>query len=459
MADARAARVLGLLALLVVAILLRGWDLGRPDLSFDETFTLDVARRPLTAIPAAVRDLDAHPPLDYVMRHPVAVGDATVVGLRLPSVLLSVAAVAAAALWLRRRGWLGALAIVLMAVAPFQIEFGREARMYAAMTLLGTLAAWLATAWLERPRPRFAVAVGVVVALALAFHVSGLFMGAGLLAVAGARRDRDAWMWRGALAAAGLAWVVLWGPAFLEQARRTENGWIPLTTPTGAARALNQLINSYPAAAWLGVAAIVGGGIVIVRSADGPLRRVWVCCFALPAVLLVLVGIRMHVLLPRTLAFASWGPLVALAAIVDWARRRWRVLGAAAAVAVAVLIVPSVVAAPWRGPAEHEAAFDLAEARARAGDAVAVHPGWLRPLVAWRAGVAPDRPSSVIRLPRTLYAAGRVQGERWTGRVWLIEPVTYLADTTGFRPCGPSAIEGAYRVRCLDATSAIDASG
>jgi hypothetical protein len=457
--DARVARLAGLLAVLIAAMLLRGWDLGRPDLSFDETFTLDVARRSLTAIPAAVRDLDAHPPLDYLLRHPVAVGDATVVGLRLPSVVLSVAAVAAAALWLRRRGWLGAMAVVLMAIAPFQIEFGREARMYAGMALLGTLAAWLATAWLERPRSRLAVAAGVVVAVALALHVSGLFMAAGLLAVAGARRDRAAWTWRGALAVAGLAWVALWGPAFLEQARRTENGWIPLTTPAGAARALNQLINSYPAAAWVGVAAIVAGGVVIVRSADTPLRRTWVCCFALPAVLLLVTGMRMHVLLPRTLAFASWGPLLALAAIVDWARRRWTVLGVGAAVAVAVLIVPSVVAAPWRGPAEHEAAFDHAAAHARIGDAVAVHPAWLRPLVAWRLGVEPEGPSSSIRLPRTLSGAARVRGERWTGRVWLIEPVTYLADTTGFRSCGPAAVQGAYRVRCLDATSAMDASG
>jgi hypothetical protein len=431
--------------------LLRAWELDRPDLTFDEAFTYTRARLPLDAIPDSLRATDAHPPLDYLVRHPVAVGDATAARLRLPSVLFSLAAVVVTAVWLRRDRWLGVGVTALMAVAPFQVEFGRDARMYATTVLLGTSAAWVATRWLERPSPRRASVAGVIVLLALWTHVSGLFLGAGLLAIAGLRRDAPAWVWRGALAAAGLVWAVTWGPAFLHQAEQTTGGWIPYTTPTGLARAVNELVTSYRGVAWVGLAAVTAGGALVVRRAEPALRRVWLCCFLLPTVLVALVGIRMHVLLPRTLAFASWGAPVALVHLVDAARRRWVPLGVAVGALVALLVVPSLVAAPWRDPQGHERAFAYVADRARPADAVAVHPAWLWPLVDWRMR-ATDAPAPRRQtMPTSLYATAMTRRATWTGRVWLIYPATYAADTAGFRPCGPTIPAGAYRVRCLDA--------
>ena len=456
-AGGRWAMAVVLLALAVGA-LLRGWDLGHPDLSFDEAFTFDISQRPLGDIPGALRDLDAHPPLDYVVRHPLATGATTAAGMRLPSVVFSLAAVVVTALWLRGRRWLGVAVTVLMAVGPFQVEFGRDARMYAGMVLLGVGGSWIATRWLERPSPRLAAAVAVVVLLALWNHSSGLFLGAGLLAVAGTRTDRDAWVWRASLAGAAVVWTVTWGPAFLEQFNRTRGGWIPYTTPAGVARTINELVDFYPSAAWIGITAVAVGGFFVVRRADPALRRVFVCCFVLPTVLVALVGIRTHVLLPRTLAFASWGPFVALAFLVDAARQRWVVLGATAAAFVALLVVPSIVAGPWRDRQDHEAAVAYAEARARKGDAIATHPWWLGPIVEWRMAVNGFDEPRTVAMPRTLNATALTPGPAWSGRVWLVEPDTYRADTTGFRTCGPPLDLGRYRVRCLS-TSAITTSG
>ena len=62
------------------------------------------------------------------------------------------------------------------------------------------------------PAPWHAWAIGVVLLVALFDHVSGALLGAGLIAVAGVRRDRDAWRWRIVVTGAGLLWLVVWGP-------------------------------------------------------------------------------------------------------------------------------------------------------------------------------------------------------------------------------------------------------
>jgi hypothetical protein len=49
---------------LVVGVLVRFVALGSSVLTFDESFTAEVARRPLGEIAGVLRDTDSHPPLD-----------------------------------------------------------------------------------------------------------------------------------------------------------------------------------------------------------------------------------------------------------------------------------------------------------------------------------------------------------------------------------------------------------
>ncbi len=89
--------------------------------------------------------------------------------------------------------------------------------MYPLLQLIGVAAAIVAERWLRRPQPWQTWAIGALLLVALFDHISGVLLGVGLLAVAGVRRDRDAWHWRLVLSGVGLAWLVAWGPSMLDQ--------------------------------------------------------------------------------------------------------------------------------------------------------------------------------------------------------------------------------------------------
>ena len=145
---------------------------------------------------------------------------------------------------MRDRGRVGVLATAVMALSAFEIVHGRNARMYAELELLGVGLAILAEAWLRAPRRRHAVILFVLVLAGLLTHVSMFLVGAGLFVLAGRRRDRDAWRWRGAIVGAGAVWAVLWGPAFLVQTQGGHSDWIPRTTPARVVDTVASLVTN-----------------------------------------------------------------------------------------------------------------------------------------------------------------------------------------------------------------------
>src|SRR5205814_9720996 len=118
-------------------------------LDFDATFSAMAARRPIGSLPGFLAHFDAHPPLDYLLRHPLAVHGVSDGWIRLPSAVFSIAALVVFAVWMRRRDRLGAVATWLLALSPFAIVYAREARMHALMGLVGVSAAVLADRWLS----------------------------------------------------------------------------------------------------------------------------------------------------------------------------------------------------------------------------------------------------------------------------------------------------------------------
>ena len=196
-------------------------------LSFDEAFTGMAGRKSLAGLFDFLSHHDSHPPLDYVLRMPLArlgVGD---LAFRAPSLVFSVAALALFAWWMRDRGWAGATATALLAVSGFQISYGSEARMYALLELLGVGAAIVAERWIVEPRRWHAWAIGGIVFVGLLDHVSISLLAIGLFLLAGIRNDRAAWRWRCAVALGGVAWAAVWGASFLTQAGEHHPGWIP----------------------------------------------------------------------------------------------------------------------------------------------------------------------------------------------------------------------------------------
>jgi len=130
-------RALGL-ALTLVAFALRAHRLAAQSLWSDEDITLDRARLPLPEMVAALPR--EHAPLYFVLvrlwTRLAGEGD---LALRFPSLACGVLAVplAAAVTWRLAGRRTAAIAALVVAVNPFQVWYGQEARMY---TLLGTLA-------------------------------------------------------------------------------------------------------------------------------------------------------------------------------------------------------------------------------------------------------------------------------------------------------------------------------
>ena len=132
-ADADAswpARRLALAAVVLAGTALRLWRVGAARATFDEAYTGMYSHLPVREIAGALRAEDAHPPLDYLLRHPFGgIGDT--VALRAPSVAIGIATLLLVAWWVGRRGWWGVTAVALTSVSSFHLLYARTARPYA----------------------------------------------------------------------------------------------------------------------------------------------------------------------------------------------------------------------------------------------------------------------------------------------------------------------------------------
>ncbi len=437
-----------LLAIVAAGAALRVfWALAYP-FSFDESFTAMAGRRAVAAIPAYLRDHDVHPPLDYLLRAPLAALGASDTVFRAPSVLLSAAALALFAWWMRDRGRVGLIATALLAVSPFQIGYGSEARMYAVLELVGIAAAVIGERWIRSPARWHGPAVAGVLAIGLFDHVSAFLLAAGLLALAGLRTDRDAWRWRSWTLGAVGVWLVVWGPAFARQRSGAEVARIP---PTSVGRFLDAIANSVTftnGVALLLVAAVAAGGFLLVRT-DPALGRVWLALGAVPFVLGAGLGLFAHFFMDRSLTVAAWAPVLAVAWLADRAIARSLVGRAAAVVVLLLLVVPGTVAF-LGGTWSNGVSADHVREVARPGDVVAVVPAWYHQLIDWEIGVHGPDGSRSVRVPGIDDARGVLVGPRRIGhRTWLLTLAANAATYERFPRCAPDRTVGSERVLCL----------
>lgn len=432
----------------VLGIVLRWWSLGSGGLSFDEAFTAAYAQLPLSDIPGALRAHDSHPPLDYVLRHWLADAHSEWL-LRAPSAVFSTLALLLVVAWMRRRSWFGLAVIVLFALSPFQLLYGRQARMYALMALLGVALAMASERWWTGDRRRgLVVGVGVLLAIACLNHVGGLFLAVGVLALPGLRRDQDAWRWRAAPVAGTLIWLVVWAPSFLAQTKVSSSSWIPLTSPSTLASTLGGLASFVTEMNWL-TASLLVAGMLCVRSVDRTLGRLVLCLFGVPFVLLAVAGLHFHAFVPRTLAGSAWVAPVALAALVTTLWERRVALGVSAAVIVVAITARSSLRAVTFDEGA-STAVRLGVAAVAPGDGLFVHPNWWWPLATWN-GATGDRVGAPP--PAALDGA---DGWYWvrpgahaTGRTWILRPPSYDFDTARWPGCGTVDLGEDWVVDCV----------
>ncbi|MGQ9840805.1 MAG: glycosyltransferase family 39 protein [Anaerolineae bacterium] len=141
------------LAVAWIALALRVAGLTAQSLWRDEVDTLLFATRPLAEALQMFRQPGQNGPLFFLLLRPwLAMAGASEFALRFPSALAGTLAVPASyVLALRLAGRkTAALTALLMALAPYLVWYGQEARMYALLTLLITVSLWLTVAAVQQ---------------------------------------------------------------------------------------------------------------------------------------------------------------------------------------------------------------------------------------------------------------------------------------------------------------------
>ncbi len=454
-AATRAAPVSGaqrlVLALAVVAgTVLRWWNLGGPTATYDESFSGMYSHLPLGRIASALRADDAHPPLDYLIRHWFgSTGDT--LALRVPSAVFGCLTLAVVVWWMWGRDWFGVAVVVVTALSPFQILYAHTARMYALAILCGTLVAALTDGWLRQPRPRTRWLLGLVLVVGLFDLASFLLLAVALIFVPGRRTDREAWRFRFTVGGALGVWAVGWGLAFIDQARGQHSTWIAYTSPSAILDTVNGLVSFYPVTGVIAVLLLGLGGLGLART-DRTLGRLVGWLFVLPLAAACVIGIRSHFLLSRALAPSVWAVSLLLAGVVELARRRSSALATVAVVAVGLVLVRSV---PLALTFQEDTAPGVAAVASRVapGDAVAIRPALLGPLLQWNDGAPrhPRVPGAVARATVGDYAYVK-PGAPFDGRLWILDSDVYSLDVGGLTRCpgripvGPDYTFTCYRL-------------
>jgi len=240
---------------------------------------------------------------------------------------------------------------------------------------------------------------------------------------------------------------LLWGPSFLDQLRVGASSWIPKPSPTALDDTVNGMVTMMKGTRWTASLLVVAGGVAIWAK-DRTLGMLWAALFLLPYVALALLGLHLHVLLPRTLAASTWAVPLAWCAIAEWAWRRWTGIGVVLALLFALVTLRSVHDAVSydEGNSVPMAAIDAAVAP---GDGVAIHPQWFWPLAWWQMDAGRGEIPPPALADADVWYSVR-PGAAPTGRTWFAESADYLVDTTQWQSCGePRPISGEWELACV----------
>ncbi|MFH1048820.1 MAG: glycosyltransferase family 39 protein, partial [Patescibacteria group bacterium] len=137
---------LTLIAILVIGLILRLYNLIAVSLWHDEAFSALLIRYPFGEMIARII-LDVHPPLYYIILRvwDILLGD-SLLSLRLFSAFFGVLTIYFTYLFVKtafKNEKLSLISAAFIAINPFQIQYATEARMYTLGTFLIVLSSWL----------------------------------------------------------------------------------------------------------------------------------------------------------------------------------------------------------------------------------------------------------------------------------------------------------------------------
>ncbi|MCZ4495553.1 MAG: rane protein-like protein [Thermoleophilia bacterium] len=367
----------GVTLLAAIAALLRGATAGSQSLWYDEVFTAWVVEGHWGGLLERVTVLETTPPAYYVVVKLLvdALGSSELV-LRLLSIVSS-----ALLVWLgirvaellapRAGGAAGWWAGALLAVNPFLVWFGQEARVYALLALATLGLVWATLHWLEQDSWRRAGVWTAWATLTVLAHYPGwvyvaaagvvLLVGRGI----GASRGFDV---RRLAVAAGIVIVVAAAqlPLLLDQAAGARTDWIDdASLPRRLALVPQQLMTGLESPAQNAVAGallLLLGALLVygVRRLGRPARRVVLGFVVLPIVVLVIAAlVGEDLIVTRNLIGLL--PLLLIVAAIG-AVGRWRLVAAALTVGFLALSFVITLDPDYRRP-DWQGAVERAEAQ------------------------------------------------------------------------------------------------
>ncbi len=224
----RVRRYTGLAVIVALALGLRAALLGRNSVWFDEAFVAYVVQKGWRDLLDFLAIHDNHPPLYYALvKVWVGIAGTGEGALRAPSAVFGVISVPLAYAIMRRlSGTVPALATALLvAIAPFEVMAGQDARMYTLLQML-TLAATLLLILPDRPwwwRPAY---IGAMAAMVYTHYLGFLVIGAHGVWIAWRDRRRLG-EWMTDVGVAGILFIP-WMSFFFDQITRHHGwGWAP----------------------------------------------------------------------------------------------------------------------------------------------------------------------------------------------------------------------------------------
>ncbi len=343
---------LSLTGLMLLAALLRAWEIGRDGLWADEAQTARWSSLSARALLDALQAEHQAPLYHAIVAVLARLRDPSEAWLRMPSAVLGVVTVGlvfalAHRLVGRRGAWVAAL---LLATSPIHVHYSREARGYALLAACFCLAL-LAARWLhDRPGPASATGTGLALLALLLSHGLAPAYAAGVLAgaIPGAIRGREAAARRRAWVLAGLVAGAGFFPWFLvlrtqvsnaaqmyvwhQDAWNAEWPWQILRSLAAVGHAAPPAIRSevrfLPLTAWLMVPLVIALALAAWR---------WRARLRVPDAALVLASALIVPLIVMFLAACWMGPIYTVGRV-----------DSAIAVPMAVLIAAGLCAVPAR---------------------------------------------------------------------------------------------------------------
>lgn len=437
-----------LAAVAVLAAVVRAVGLGSQPLWWDEGWSIYFASLPLGRMLAATAE-DIHPPLYYAILHVyTSLSGYSPESLRSLSLLFALALVGAVyclgSVVASRR--LGLVAAVLAAVAPLQVFYSQEGRMYALIAALSAFSwlALLAASDGRRTAQRWAAAYIILTAAALytEYYAALLWIGqAVFVLIPLVRRRQPAGLGRRlvllvAPLLAYVPWLLYALPKLVHYVANKESiegynslglfaySWSYLSTFLAGHRLAGQ-----PAALW--AVALASAAVLVCMGAwraSRHLRFVALCLTIVPLVLGFVVNLASPFTPPyfeRVLLYAATPVyLLAAAGVLSLVQR-----GSASAVAGAVLALATSAGLPyvWTQPRyvgrDYRTVFSEIRRYGSEGDAVlCLHP--------WQYGYAlaylPARRQRLVLAPTDTWSADPAARRRdlaalleETGRVWF----------------------------------------